>query len=58
MVKELLKRKKDRPLMMGENFDRQVQAYLRDLGKVRGGVNKELAIASTRGIIYKDSSYM
>ena len=30
-----------------------MQAYLRDLGKAGGGVNKELAIASARGIIRK-----
>ena len=51
MVKELPKRKTGRPLMMGEDLDRHVQANLRDLGKVGGGVNKELAIASARGII-------
>ena len=56
MVKELPKRKTGRPLMMGEDLDRQVQAYLRDLGKVGGGVNKELAIASARGIIRKKDS--
>ena len=37
--------------MMGEDLDRQVQAYLRDHGKAGGGVNKEFAIASARGII-------
>lgn len=52
-VKESPKRKTGRPLMMGENLDRQVHAYLRDLGKVGDGVNKELAIASARGIIWK-----
>ena len=44
--------------MMGKDLDRQVQAYLRDLklGKAGGGVNKELAIASARGIIRKKDS--
>ena len=56
VVRELPKRKTGRPLMMGEDLDRQVQAYLRDLGKAGGGVNKELAIASARGIIRKKDS--
>ena len=43
MIKELPKRKTGCPLMMGEDLDRQVQKYLRDLGKTGGGVNKELA---------------
>ena len=42
--------------MMGEDLDRQVQEYLRDLGKAGGGVNKELAIASARRIIRKKDS--
>jgi len=41
---------------MGEDLDKQVQAYITDLGKVGGGVNKEFVIASARGIIQKKDS--
>ena len=33
-----------------------MQAYLRDLGKAGGGVNKELVTANARGIIRKKDS--
>ena len=29
---------------MGENLDKQIQAYITDLGKVGGGVNKALGV--------------
>jgi len=38
---------------MGEDLDKQVQAYITDLAKVGGGVNKEVIIANARGIIRK-----
>ena len=55
VAKQLPKRKTGPPLMMGEHLDWQVQAYLRNLGKAGGGVNKELSIVSARKIIQKNS---
>ena len=42
--------------MLGEDLDKQVQAYLLELGKVGGVVNREIAIASARGIVRKKDS--
>ena len=56
IVKELPLTKIRHPLTMEEDLDKQVQAYITDLGKVGGGVNKDLVIASARGIIRKKDS--
>ena len=42
--------------MVGEDLDRQVQAYLLELGRVRGMINKVIATASARGIVRKRDS--
>ena len=55
-VKELPQKKMRHPLMLGENLDKQVQAYLLELGKVGGIVNREIAIVSARGIVCKKDS--
>ena len=57
-VKELLQKKMGCPLMLGEDLDKQVQAYLLELGKVGGLVNREIAIVSARGIVRKKDSRM
>ena len=44
--------------MLGEDLDKQVQAYLLELGKVGSIVNREIPIASARGIIHKKDSRM
>ena len=44
--------------MLGEDLDKQVQAYLLELGKVGSIVNREIPIASARGIIHKKDSKM
>ena len=44
--------------MLREDLDKQVQVYLLELGKVGGVVNKEIAIASARGIVCKKDSRM
>ena len=57
-VKELPQKKMGRPLMLGEDLDKQVQAYLLELGKVGGVVNRQIAIASAKGIVRKKDSRM
>ena len=44
--------------MLGEDLNYQVQAYLLELAKVGGVVNREIAIASARGIVCKKDSRM
>ena len=44
--------------MLGEDLDKQVQAYLLELGKVGGVVDREIAIASAKGIVRKKDSRM
>lgn len=39
--------------MFGESLDEQVQAYLVELGRVGGVVNRVIAMASARGIVRK-----
>jgi len=46
------------PLILGEDLDKQVQAYLLELSKVGGVVNKAIVIASARGIVRKRDSRM
>ena len=57
-VKELPNKNAGRPLMLGEALDGQVQAYLTELGRVGGVVNRVIAIASARGIVRKKDSRM
>ena len=58
IVKELPQKKMGRLLMLGEDLDRQVQAYLLELGKVGGMINNAIAIASARGIFHKRDNRM
>ena len=44
--------------MLGESLDKQVQAYLTELGRVGGVVNRAIAMASARGIVRKKDSRM
>ena len=57
-VKELPNNKISSPLMFGESLDMQVQAYLMELGRVGGVVNRVIAMASARGIVRKKDSRM
>ena len=50
-VSELPLKKIGRPLLLGEDIDKQVQAYLMKLCEVGGVVNSAIAGASARGII-------
>ena len=50
-VSELPLKKIGRPLLLGEDLDRQVQAYLMKLREVGGVVNSAIARGSARGII-------
>ena len=52
-LKELSSKKISQPLTLGESLDKQVQAYLKALGRVGGVVNRAIAIASARGIVRK-----
>ena len=52
-IKALPSKKKGRPLLLGDELDRQVQAYI---GKVREGgcvVNSAIVIAAARGLVSK-----
>ena len=50
-VSELLLKKVGHPLLLGEDIDKQVQAYLMKLHEISGVVNGAIARASARGII-------
>ena len=50
-VSELPLKKIGHPLLLGEDIDKQVQAYLMKLREVGGVVNSAIARASARGII-------
>ena len=50
-VSELPPKKVGRPLILGEDLDKEVQAYLLNLREVGGVVNGAIAKASAKGII-------
>ena len=58
-VMELPEKKRGRPLLIGEDFDGQVQAYLNFVREKGGVVNTAIAISCAEGIIMnKDSSLL
>ena len=50
-VKELVNKKTGRPLMLGEDLDKQVQAYLKELRENGAVVNTAITIACARGVV-------
>ena len=52
-VTELPTKKLGHPLLLGETLEKKLRAYLIDLGKVRGVVNAEIAMASAKGLVKK-----
>ena len=57
-IKELPTKKIGRPLMLGKDLDEQVQAYLKELGRIGDVVNAAIAMASAKGIVRKKDSRM
>ena len=58
-VERLSARPKGRPLLLGQELDRQVQAYLISLREAGGVVNTFIAIAAAMGIIrWHDSNLL
>ena len=55
VVRELVDQKRGRPLLLGEELDKQVQAYLTELRANGGPVNIAIAIVTARGIV-KDAN--
>ena len=50
-VKELPNKKLGRPLMLGEDLDKQVRAYLAALQENGAVVNTAITIASAKGVV-------
>jgi len=50
-------RKRGRPLLLGVNLDKQIQAYLKAICERGGAVNTSLTIAIGTGITMKDSKF-
>ena len=50
-VKELVNKKTGRPLMLGEDLDKQVKAYLKALREYGAVVNTAITIACARGVM-------
>ena len=44
-IEKLLKKKTDRPLMLGKTLDKEVQAYIQENRKVGDVVNARISIA-------------
>ena len=57
-IKELPTKKIGQHLMLGKDLDKQVQAYLKELGRIGGVVNAAIAMASAKGIVRKKDSRM
>ena len=55
-ITELPTKKFGCPLLLGETLEKELQAYLKDLGKAGGVVNAEIAIASTKELVRKTDS--
>ena len=51
VVRELVDRKRGRPLLLGNELDQQVQAYVNDLHLNGGIVNTAIVVATGEGII-------
>ena len=50
-IKELPTKKTGRPLMLGKDLDEQVQAYLKERGRIGGVVNAAIVMVSAKGIV-------
>ena len=57
-LQELLTKKKGRPLLIGQELDRQVGAYLNAIRERGGVVNTAITIAVGTGIVMKDRKFM
>ena len=57
-IKELPTKKIGRSLMLGKDLDKQMQAYLKELGRIGGVVNAVIAMASAKKIVRKKDSRM
>ena len=55
-IERLLAQPKGRPLLLGQELDRQVQAYLISLREAGGVVNTSIAIAAPMGIVRRHDS--
>ena len=55
---ELPTKKLGCPLMFGETLQKELWTYLMDLGKAGRVVNAEIAMASTKGLVRKDSQLL
>ena len=51
VVKELVGHRRGRPLLLGSELDKQVQAYLTTLGKYSAIVNTALAMACNESVV-------
>ena len=57
-LQELPTRKRGRPLLIGEELDRQVRVYLNAVRECSGAVNTAIVIAVGTGIVMKDRKFM
>ena len=51
VVRELIDKKRGCPLLLGKEFDKQVQAYLAELRSSGCPINTAISIATSRGIV-------
>ena len=56
LITELPTKKLGRPLLRGKTLEKELRAYLIDLGKAGGVVNAEIAMASAKGLVKKTES--
>ena len=52
-VTSLPAKKRDRPLLLGEELERKIQLYLRAIREFGGAVNTAITLGAARGIILK-----
>ena len=55
-ITELPSKSLGRPLLLGETLEKELRAYLIELGKAGGIVNAEIAMASAKGLVKKANS--
>ena len=55
-IKQLPSKKRGRPMLLGDELDRQVQAYLLRLREAGCVVNSEIVLGAARGIVMKHDS--
>ena len=55
-ITELPNKKLGHPLLLGETLEKELRAYLIELGKAGGVVNAEIAMASPKGLVKKSDS--